>query len=483
MIMLKHSALLCAFALAACGNAGFDEARKFRAAVDSTQSKLLSRPVISKSPELAAAAKRVINEPARMCEGAITDTRNVVIPAVAKPPYLKYYKDPAFGSKVIRITNSGLDEVRKPPYSTMQAWNADESLILLYRTGGKVDGYHFLLDGHTYQPIKKLNIFPADLEEIFWSHTDPDKFYYVSTKYLDFAAFREYSVSTGKSKTIAKFSQLCGLDGVPTGGGDIHMQSFDDDLFGFRCESEDDVYKMFSYRISTGETVVQPIGEGTEWEQWTAPTPAPSGDRFWYQGVVLGTDLKTVERKLDLYKSGEHSNVGLTHDGQDALYQVAFNESPDGCQGDAGKGVGHLVEHNLETGDCRVIIGQAQGYPYTTSSTHISAQAYLRPGWVLNSSVGNSSQLDYFTNKLRAPAMFSEIYLTNTDPDNTEICRLAHHRSFGKSAENGDYLSYFGEPHATISPSGTRILFGSDWYDSGSVDSYVIELPGYKKPQ
>ena len=77
--------------------------------------------------------------------------------------------------------------------------------------------------------------------------------------------------------------------------------------------------------------------------------------------------------------------------------------------------------------------------------------------------------------------MFSEIYLANTDPDNEVVCRLAHHRSFGKDAKRGGYRAYFGEPHATISPSGTRIIFGSDWYDSGSVNAYVIELPAYRR--
>ena len=97
------------------------------------------------------------------------------------------------------------------------------------------------------------------------------------------------------------------------------------------------------------------------------------------------------------------------------------------------------------------------------------------------SSVGYD-QFEWFTNKRKAPTLFSEIYLVNTDPENEEVCRLAQHRSFGKKATRGGYKPYFGEPHATISPSGTRVLFGSDWYDSGAVNAYVIELPGYQRP-
>jgi len=417
---------------------------------------------------------------ANMCEGAITHPDRVLIPPVAKPPFKKYYKDPAFGSRIIRITNGKFGEVFKPTYSTMQAWNADESLMLLYH-GGK-DSYHMLLDGHTYEPVRKLDIIPADLEEVFWSHTDPDAFFYVSKYSRDYGLFKKYSVKAGKAKVVADFGKYCDSKGLPSGGGDIHMQSLDDDMFGFRCRRDDGSYVMMSYRLSTDEVVSQKIGKGTKWAEWTAPTPGPSGKRFWYQGKVLGPDLTTVEKSLDLYKAAEHSNVGLTHNGQDALYQTVFDPSPGGCGGDIWQGVGHLVEHNMETGECRPIINEAQGYPYTTSGTHVSAQAYLRPGWVAMSSIGSEDQFRFFSNKRKAPALLSEIYLADTDPDHRVTCRLAHHRSYGKMAKQGGYPPYFGEPHATISPSGTRIVFGSDWYDSGSVDSYVIELPGYQAP-
>jgi hypothetical protein len=31
-----------------------------------------------------------------------------------------------------------------------------------------------------------------------------------------------------------------------------------------------------------------------------------------------------------------------------------------------------------------------------------------------------------------------------------------------------------------ISPSGTRVLFASDWGNGKSVDAYVVELPSYR---
>jgi len=301
---------------------------------------------------------------------------------------------------------------------------------------------------HTQTRISDIE--PADLEEVFWSHTDPDKFYYVNKYSKGIGEFREYSYKADSHRVIRKFEQICGARGVPTAGGDVHQQSLDDDLFGFRCRVNNSDWSMFSYQRSTDTVITRAMGEDrSPWHPWAAPTPAPSGKRFWLQGAVVDTDLQTVNRKLDMNKDSEHSSTGQTHDGQDALYQVAF---------------------------------ESGGYPYPTSGTHISARAYKAPGWVALSSIGYE-QDQLLTGKRKAPVLYSEIYLANTDPDNGEICRVAQHRSYGKNAKNGNYNPYFGEPHVTISPSGTRLLFGSDWHDSGSVDTYVVELPAYRRHQ
>ncbi|MFK7893171.1 MAG: hypothetical protein AB8B63_20320 [Granulosicoccus sp.] len=411
-----------------------------------------------------------------LCAGLFTGTERVAVPAVAKPPFMKYYREPAFGTRVIRISNAGRGEVFKPAYSTMQAWNADESLLLLYRSGP--DSGHLLLDGKTYEPFRELDIVPSDIEEVFWSHTDPDSLYYISKRSTDYGAFLKYSVKADKSTVLKSFSDICGKKGLPTNGNDPQMQSHDDTLFGFRCQLDEESYLMFTYNLDSGEVVYAPLEEESGWEPWTAPIPGPSGDRLWLQGMVIKPDLEQVTLRHDMAKHSEHASVGLTHDGQDAWFQVAFDPSPDDCDDDLWRGVGHLVEHNMQTGECRPVVNEARGYPYTSSGTHISALAHKRPGWVAMSSMGYGS-FEYFSNKRKAPALFSEIYLVNTDPENEVVCRLAHHRSYAKDAESADYKPYFGEAHATISPSGTRILFGSDWYDSGSVDAYVIELPAY----
>lgn len=414
------------------------------------------------------------------CEGFISTADSIEIPYLSKPNYLEAYVDPAFGSRVTKITDSLVGEVQKPAYSTMQAWNADESYMLLYRTGSANSG-HILLDGHSYEFRQSLDITPSDIEQVFWSHSDPDLFYYISKRSKDFGKLQQFNISTNRSTEIADFSTHCG-NGLPNSGEDVQMHSINDDLFGFNCQQDDGHHIMFSFQLSTGTVITAPIGMGSNWTEFSAPVPAPSGNRFWHQGFVLDVDLQKTLHQLDMENSSEHASIGMTHNRADAYYHVGFDSSPNGCDDDLYKGVGHLIEHNLESGGCRNIISEEQGYPYTTSGTHISAQAYLRPERVAISSIGKKSQLSHFTNNIPAPPLLSEVYVAQTIPDNTKVCRLAHHRSYGKSAVNGGYDAYFGEPHATISPSGTRIVFGSDWYDSGAVDSYVIELPDYIRP-
>jgi len=417
-----------------------------------------------------------------LCEGLVTHAKRVPVKPVGRPPFMQRYRDPAFGTTVMRITDSAVGSVSKPAYSTVQAWNADESLLLLYQSGDRPG--HVLLDGQTYEYVRDLPVYPADIEEVFWSHTDPDIFFYVSKRDGDFGDFRRYDLSKNDSELIRDFDDICGAKGLPQAGGDVQMQSLDDDLFGFRCQNDSGDWIMISYRISTDEVFTAPIGEGTDYREGTAPQPAPSGERFWMQGRSLSTDLQTVEATMDMAKNNEHSNLGVNSFGEDVLFQVVFEPSPKGClEGDLWQGVGHLTEHTLSTGRCRPVVNADGGYPYTTSGTHVSAQAYKRPGWVAMSSIGANEQFDLFSSGRRAPALFSEIYVVNTDPANRTVCRVAQHRSYSKHAKAAQYRPYLGEPHATISPSGTRVLFGSDWYDSGRVDTYVVELPAYQRPE
>jgi len=419
---------------------------------------------------------------ATMCTGLVTDREPVTISSMAKPAPMVPYNDPALGAKVIRITDAQSGEVIKPVYNTIQAFNADESLLMLYHTGTAASGGHHLYDGKTYQLLRVVDIRPRDLEQVYWDTTNPNLFYYVASS-GDYANnYVQYDVSTNTKTALHDFTGLCTGNAIPTAGNDPQMTSWDSDVIGLRCPAAP--FNTFTYRKST-DTVSPMVGlsSNPQYSDYVSANATPGGQRAFLRGDVLNANSMTIQRTLDMVDSGafkgEHSVLGKTSGGADAYFSVLFDSNPNSCSGDANRGIGTLTMWNIETGACRVLVGQSNGYNYPLSGIHPSALSYQQPQWVAASIIAYND-FDSFGSGQLAPLLASEIILANTDPDDPAVCRLAHTRTTGKSATNGGYAGYFGEPHPVISPKGTRIVFGSDWYDSGSVDTFIIELPPYQ---
>ena len=398
-----------------------------------------------------------------LCSGyRENDLSNRPMPALTRPQPGASYQDPMFGSKITRVTNAAsiASGVMRNLYSTIQAWNADESKMILWHRG---DG-HYLYDGNSYELIARLNIAPADIEQVYWSQTDPDTFLYVNvavglTVNTPNGAYRlngkeliSYSIENQQYTVLKDFNAQC-PNGSITAGGDPQMISDDSDVIGLRCGDQG-----FSYQISNDKITLL-----AESASFAAPQSFPSGNRYYHRGQVLDENLE-VERSLALGAVNEHSSLGKLGTGEDAYFSVGFNANSSGsCDG----AIGSLVVHDASGSDCSVLVGPATGYPYTLSGTHISAVANKNPGWAVVSSVGYGIEGDSLLEQ--------ELYLANTHEDRRTVCRIGHHRSSGRRGSIG----YFAEPHPVISPSGTRILFNSDWNNSGQVDAYVLELPSF----
>lgn len=377
-----------------------------------------------------------------LCSGLVTDKTARPMTALAKPALGATVMDPQFGTQIRRITEvpqSGSNPAIKPMYTTISAWNADESRLILYR----VNGGHELYDGRTYQFIKRLDISPADLEQVYWHTSDPDILYYVSGK-----SFIRYHVSTGAKDTLTTFS-FCGSSA--SNGSDPMFTSFDSRRVGLRCGDQ-----AFIYDIAANSVIARKTVNGNPAQV------APSGTLalFTDTGVVADSSLNTL-RTLDLREPWGHASMGRLPTGEDTWNGVVFDDGPRG-----NSDIGSLVTWDLTRGTSKVVIGPKTGWPYP-KDTHISALAYKQPGWVTIASLGSTSG---------SGLLDLEVLVANT-ADNT-VCRVGRHRSWGKA---NTHLAepYWAEAHAVPSPSGTRILFGSDWGNSPTVDTYVIELPSY----
>jgi hypothetical protein len=390
-----------------------------------------------------------------LCAGMISDLAAHPMTAVTKPALGATFTDPQFGTTMKRISavgGSGANAAIVPMYTTMSAWNADESrMILLDISQGTP---HTLYDGKTYQRIKSLDINPADVEQVYWDTSDPDIFYYT-----DDLEFIRYHVSSGTKDMVHDFTSLCG-SGFLTNGDDPMFTSWDSHRLGLTCGT-----KMFIYDWST-DTVLGPIAvSGTPPAQ-----VAPSGTLAYLEagtGEVFDQTLKMV-RSLTLQAPDSHASLGQLANGHDTWNGAVYDDGND----DAQSNVGILVTWDLTNGTGGAIIGPKTGYPYPPDG-HISAMAYRQPGWVFVST--------FFVNGFDGtgspptPGLLDmENLIANTNTG--AVCRVGRHRTWGKANQ---VLGYWAEAHTVPSPSGTRAVFASDWGGGTSVDAYVLELPSY----
>jgi hypothetical protein len=366
-----------------------------------------------------------------------------------KPAVGGCYVDPSFGGRVCHIAApslGGSKAVLKPMYSTMPAWNADETKLILWQR----EGGHQLYDGKTYAFIRKLSLVsPTDLEQVLMDPVDSDLLYYPSNHNAT-PIFYRHRFSTNQNEPLHDFRKAptnCPVSwGALLGlGRDPQYMSWDARRrVGLQCGNTHFVYEISSDTVLKVTTLT---GKN-------AAIVAPSGELMFRDGNVLDLSFD-VKRRLGMKNPFEHGCVGT--DGHDDTYAaVAFD--------DADNENGTVVLHDLKSGAKRVVVGPATGYPYPPTGTHLSAVALHRPGWVVATATGGAP--------LGQKLLQNEILLVSQKPGGP-VYRLAHHRS---KAGEGPW-GYWAEPHPVISPSGTRVVFASDWAGGASVDPYVVEIP------
>jgi len=355
------------------------------------------------------------------CEGLLTHLDPIAVAPVSKPPRMSLYLEPGFNSRNRRITDSAQGQVSRPFTNSAPSWNLDESLIILPQYANKDARTKFnLLDGSTYQVLGSLDIPAVANDTLYWSQITPMSVVFLSESDSSSGRIVSFDIATGDTNSIQDLESVCKEAGYTSVGGIFSKPSADENLYGFQCATDTKSSIVISYDHSSGELNSMPVGEGTDWQLGHALQPSIDGENFWYQGTALSTDCTT-----------------LINGGTDLVLQ------PEGTQ---------LYANPTEAKD-----------------------------WIAVSNIGYGN-LKQFASKEAAQTFFSEVFLANTNPDReNQVCRLTHHRSFGKSAQNASYDTVLGEPSVSVSPTGTRVLFSSDWYDSGSVDTYVVELPTFTR--
>lgn len=441
---------------------------------------------------------------------------------LAKPMKLQTVTDPDFKvTKITRITDVKADwnsQFAVPAYPTTQAWNCDETLMILYVSGslgtGGHDGDFALFDGRHYNFITFLNINPADVEQFYWSTSEPAALFYVDNNQrtgtwanaLTKASITPTSTNSSGAITAVDMSttvlhdfavdfksggvlyaavQGHGTITTVSGGEDPFAMSLTNDLIGLGAYLNQNgpggsaAYAAFSYRISTNT-----IGAAFTVEA-DVPQALPSG-----QGTYFYKDSKNVYVMDAVTNAIKYT---IAYDGSqhsDMLRNAAGDDIVAGPQFDGPGTNATLMTVNLtQGGSPKVLISD-----YPPSGTLLSGRAYKAPGWVGMAMIGcpsgtNGNCQGPTPIAVGSPETYLDQEVLIANVDTGEVYRVAHHRSTGNYG-NASQSNYWAQPNVTMSPSGTRILFQSDWGDgnpsqpvidpNAMIDTYVLELPSYK---
>jgi hypothetical protein len=106
-------------------------------------------------------------------------------------------------------------------------------------------------------------------------------------------------------------------------------------------------------------------------------------------------------------------------------------------------------------------------FSHTSIGLHFSGRAFRQPGWALVSTHDGD------------PASYTwvddQVFAIELKPGG-RVVRLAHTHSLVDESQEHDY---WAEPHASVNPDFTRILFTTNWGRSGTgeVEMFLISLP------
>jgi WD40 repeat protein len=372
--------------------------------------------------------------------------------ASARPARGRAFRDPHFGTCVVRVTDHAADGLKgfaRSDYSRRQAYNADDTRLVV----SAHDGSFHLYDVRTRRHLGALPDVSGDAE-IQWHPRRPEILYYVPDNGIGMKLL-ELNVTTKVSRVAADFKARLTArwpaantawtksEGSPSADGRYWAFMVDDEKWHG--------LGMFTYDLSKDRILATydfaRHGKGRP----DHVSMSPSG-RY----VVASWDDGTVAFPRDLGGAGvvlnrksEHSDLAIDAAGNDVYVSI-----------DYGADGGPIFMADLATGVRTELV---ETYlDHTATAMHFSGKAFRRPGWVLVSTYAETgASWQWLHGKIFALELAAAPRSIN----------LAHH--------HGLYDEYFTEPHATVNRDFTRVLFNSTWdrKSKTDIDAYEIELP------
>ncbi len=385
--------------------------------------------------------------------GAVTQETNlatatvIATPAMPQPGYLEPAVDPVFRTRFTRVTDPG-----KPHksgvvcdraycthrYSSAQAWNADQSLLLI---ANGCNGACFL-DGQTYQPLFSRRM-PSACE---WHPRDATLMICVhSNRILTWAP---------RSNTIRPVWESGDYSGFEFGPG-AGNPSFDGNRVAVRARDKAGARVVFAVDIAAKQKFPDIRLADLQGENSYA-TISPSGRYIFLfqelkngveQGYVYTVGGEQIQHWTDHHRPG-HGDMTIDADGHDVYVGVSKSD-PDKY---------HIIKRRLIDGEVTDLAPYGDG-------NHVSARNINLPGWVF---VSYSSRYFQTVGRTGWAPFYQEVVALKIDGSG-EIRRIAQNRNA--------LHDYWSETHASPSPDGTQVIWSSNWGRAGGpVADYVTRL-------
>lgn len=392
----------------------------------------------------------------------ITNFEVYQTPALPEPDPRKAYIDPVFGTCIVRVTDRQNDLLNpyddssglKNEYARVQAFNADESLLLIR----SIESFWYVYDAHSLQPLGEV---PVSVEPR-WDAYDPNLLYYI-----DETRLMSYDLSNGDFEVIRDFAgdfpdrALAAVwtryEGSP---------SYDTRYWGLLAQdSEWESFAFLVYDKQNDSAVIREISTGYSIDNVTI---SPLGNYFlasfdeYCEYGQLGSEsepcgLMVYDQKLEngrsLLRIIGHYDTMLDAAGREViLYQDIDTDT--------------ISLLDLETGAVTPLY--PIDFSHTAIGLHFSGRASELPGWGLVSTYNGGYPGDQTW-------MDDVIFAIELKP-NGRVVRLAHTQSLYDENVEQDY---WAEPHVSVNHNFTRVIFTSNWGRTGTeeVDMYMIVLP------
>lgn len=398
----------------------------------------------------------------------ITDRQVRQIHPLAEPQARVRFRDPVFGTCLVRVTDRKADVSPDDPtrglkneYSRVQAFNADESRILVRSVAAS---WH-LYDAQTLKPLGQLP-FSGSVDPR-WDASDPEVLYY-----SDETRLKSCNVRTRAEKVVHDFAaDFPGQTLAAVWSKYEGSPSIDGRYWGFMAEDENWetvaflVYDSKSDRVIAKRDMRGVPGIAAVDNVYISPLGnyflADFSDHYCERGQ-LGTDVKpcgymVYDRRLTkgrgLLRISGHLDLALDAEGREAVVYQDLDAD-------------QISMVDLASGKVTPLL--AIDFSHTAQGFHISGRAFRRPGWAVVSTYngGRPASRTWMDDQVFAVEL----------KRNGRVVRLAHTRSTYDEKQEQDY---WAEPHASVNRDLTRIVFTSNWGRSGTgeVDMYLIELP------